>query len=234
MKNIKTLLIKILGGIIIIIVLKSLIIDKSEDYLGIVILLIICLILVFTPSHIYLKDKEIKDQRATKKKADQQLEIKRIIEEQDTISGKTALFRYFLSFVVYALLLYLMMPNDFFDLESKEVYNMRYFFREDRYLDLLKYSILTIPFWIIIINTIFKRLSSFHSSKNRVISYFSKYQDNIIGPTLGLPILFSEIKILSVEMEMFFSIIFYCFFFIFAIIPTLINSPITDYKNHKG
>lgn len=234
MKNIKTLLIKILGGIIIIIVLKSLIIDKSEDYLGIVILLIICLILVFTPSHIYLKDKEIKDQRATKKKADQQLEIKRIIEEQDTISGKTALFRYFLSFVVYALLLYLMMPNDFFDLESKEVYNMRYFFREDRYLDLLKYSILTIPFWIIIINTIFKRLSSFHSSKNRVISYFRKYQDNIIKSTLVLPILFSEIKILSVEIEMFFSIIFYFLFFIFAIIPTLINSPVTDYKNHKG
>ena len=180
MKSNSTLLIKILGGIMIIIVLKSLIIDKSEDYLGIVLLLIICLILVFTPSHIYLKDKEIKDQRATKEKADQKLEIKRIIEEQDTISGKTALFRYFLSFVVYALLLYLMMPNDFFDLESKEVYNMRYFFREDRYLDLLKYSILTIPFWIIIINTIFKRLSSFHSSKNRVISYFLKYQDNII------------------------------------------------------
>ena len=160
--------------------------------------------------------------------------MKNIISDEGTISGKTALFRYFLLFIIYALLLYIVMPNDFWDIESKEVYNMRYFFKEDRYLDLLKYSILTIPFWIIIIITIFKRLSSFHSSKNRVISYFLKYQDNFIGPSLGLSILFNEIKILSVEMATFYSIVFCCFFFIFAIIPTLINSPITDYKNHKG
>ena len=67
MKSNRTLLIKILGGIMIIIVLKPLIIDKSEDYLGIVLLLIICLILVFTPSHIYLKDKETKETKETSK-----------------------------------------------------------------------------------------------------------------------------------------------------------------------
>jgi uncharacterized membrane protein YfcA len=58
MKNIKTLLIKILGGIIIIIVLKSLIIDKSEDYFWSFVLLTLALIVIFTPSHIYLKEKE--------------------------------------------------------------------------------------------------------------------------------------------------------------------------------
>lgn len=58
MKSNRTLLIKILGGIIIITVLKSLIIDKSEDYFWSFVLLILCLIVIFTPSHIYLKEKE--------------------------------------------------------------------------------------------------------------------------------------------------------------------------------
>tara|TARA_B110000238_G_scaffold163602_1_gene178249 strand:- start:221 stop:565 length:345 start_codon:yes stop_codon:yes gene_type:complete len=58
MKSNRTLLIKILGGIIIIIVLKFLIIDKSEDYFWSFVLLTLALIVIFTPSHIYLKEKE--------------------------------------------------------------------------------------------------------------------------------------------------------------------------------
>lgn len=58
MKNNITLLYKVLGGIIIIIVLKSLIIDKSEDYFWSFVLLILALVVTFTPSHIYLKEKE--------------------------------------------------------------------------------------------------------------------------------------------------------------------------------
>ena len=58
MKNYRTLLIKILGVTMIIFVLKSLIVDKSEDYFWIFLLLILCLILVFTPSHIYFKNQE--------------------------------------------------------------------------------------------------------------------------------------------------------------------------------
>ena len=58
MKNNITLLYKVLGGIIIIIVLKSLIIDKSEDYFWSFVLLILASVVTFTPSHIYLKEKE--------------------------------------------------------------------------------------------------------------------------------------------------------------------------------
>lgn len=161
--------------------------------------------------------------------------MKNIISDEGTISGKTALFRYFLLFIIYALLLYIVMPNDFWDIESKEVYNMRYFFREDRYLDLLKYSILTIPFWYLIILTIIKRLSAFESSKNsRVKSFWLKFKDNFIGPALFFPILWSEIKILSHESEIVYTYLFLSTFFICGIIPSLINSPVRDYKDHNG
>jgi len=61
MKNNITLLYKVLGGIAIIIVLKSLIIDKSEDYFWSFVTLILALVVTFTPSHIYLKEIERKE-----------------------------------------------------------------------------------------------------------------------------------------------------------------------------
>tara|TARA_B110001450_G_C17433643_1_gene404922 strand:+ start:40 stop:522 length:483 start_codon:yes stop_codon:yes gene_type:complete len=160
--------------------------------------------------------------------------MKNIISDEGTISGKTALFRYFLLFIIYALLLYIVMPNDFLDIESKEVYNMRYFFKEDRYLDLLKYSIVTIAFWYLIILTIIKRLSAFESSKNsRVKSFWLKFNAKI-GPAIGFPILYSEFKILSNGQLLVLTYLFLFAFFISGIIPSLINSPVTDYKDHKG
>ena len=161
--------------------------------------------------------------------------MKKIISHEGTISGKTLLFRCFLLFVIYALLLFIVMPNDFWDIESKEVYNMRYFIREDRYLDLLKYSILTIPFWYLTIITITKRLGAFESTKNRWFNPSGWYNnDNLVGKLLVLPIIFSEGLVISESLLTLFNWIYFFWAVIFLIIPSLINSPITDYKNHKG
>ena len=162
--------------------------------------------------------------------------MRNIISEEGTISGKTALLRYFLIFVIIILLEFLIMPNDNLSNEgSKEALNMRYFFREHRYFDLCKYLILDIIFYYFLFITIIKRLYAFYSSKSiKVKSFLSKLTNNFIGPAIVFPIFYSEFRILPEEKYIIFGFYFLFWFFIVAIIPSLINSPVTDYKDHKG
>jgi len=122
---------------------------------------------------------------------------------EGTISGKTALFRYVVLIVAYAL----------------NSINPVYFIG-----------------WILVyleLTTIYKRLGSFKNSKNWFGRFCSSYRKEIIGLSIILnlySLLNLNIKGINVEL---LTLIYLFFIVLFEIIPSLINSPVSDHKE-KG
>tara|TARA_B100001778_G_scaffold190468_1_gene156935 strand:+ start:642 stop:1043 length:402 start_codon:yes stop_codon:yes gene_type:complete len=124
---------------------------------------------------------------------------------EGTISGKTALFRYFLLLVFTTL----------------NTYSPMYFIG-----------------WIIVyleLTTIYKRLGAFKNSNNWFGQLYSNYRKQIIGFSIILNLY--TLLGLNINFWDFFPqlllLIYFLFVILFEIIPSLLNSPISDHKEKK-
>lgn len=148
---------------------------------------------------------------------------------EGTISGKTVLLRYLFSVFIFLFVSYLVMPNEYWIVEE---YNSRYLFEENKFLDLFKHLCLTILLLIFHLSTMEKRFNAFNHSKNLFGTYLYKYKSELVNMFGFLTFLF-EIKNWG-GLQTVILIMYFLLFFVFALIPAFMNSPITNYKSHKG
>jgi hypothetical protein len=151
--------------------------------------------------------------------------MKKIFLFKGTISGKSALFRYCLIIVISAFGLEFLFGDE---------YSIPYLIREQKFLEICFYLCFNVPLFIVEFTTTYKRLSSFKNSKN----WFGSYLSNYAGELVGLFVMISIALELELSMRGFggdqLAIIYLFFFTLFALIPSLINSPIIDSKQHEG
>jgi len=150
--------------------------------------------------------------------------MKKLFLFKGTISGKTALFRYFLIIVFSVIFSYLYIDE----------FNIMFAIREQEYSDLISYLLLFGVLSYLEFTTTYKRLCSFKNSKNWIGRYLSNYAGELVGLFIMITIALElDLKIRGFEWDQLM-IIYLIFFVLFAIIPSLINSPISDHKEHKG